>query len=233
MTATVRSVIPFIVCLIVTSLTFPVSAEEPPSPAPEAPPALPSPPAGAEDPCKEIRNELARLKESKKLSRKRIPRSKRTSRRSRPARTHHPRTAQKATRTAQPNEPRSPSKDDPICTGALTKAAVDEILATTRDFSGKNLNCLDLTGYDLRRGTFTGATLIRTTLSRASLDEATLERADLSGATARNASFYLAGITGMITDGTVLDNALWVDRRSCAPPSIGLCRDTFQSPTTR
>ncbi|GAB4301893.1 MAG: hypothetical protein Fur0034_16190 [Desulfuromonadia bacterium] len=193
-------------------------AEETVSPPPSP---LPAPP---DDPCAELKAELARLKGKKRARVSgRAPKKKRRS-----GRTPRGTTIVREKRSTQAAATASLQTPDTTCAGALTKKGVEEILATTRDFTGKNLNCLDLSGLDLRRSNFTGATLIRSTLSRASLDEANLERANLSGAIATNASFHLAGITGVILDGATLDGSLWVDRQRCAPPSIGRCRDSFQ-----
>lgn len=193
-------------------------AEETVSPPPST---LPAPP---DDPCAELKAELARLKGERRSRVSRRPPKKK----SRSGHASKGKTGERKRRSPSPAAIASPPAPDATCAGALTKGKVEEILATTRDFSGKNLNCLDLSGLDLRRSNFTGATLIRSTLSRASLDEANLERANLSGAIATNASFHLAGITGVILDGATLDGSLWVDRQRCAPPSIGRCSDSFQ-----
>lgn len=210
----------------------PLTGAEDPQAAPQgAPPAAePSPAPSLEDPCRELRDELQRLKQSRTRPRG-ATRKKQVRRVSR----GQPKAAAKGSRRAAASRKPSPppsatTRSDTVCSGALTRGEVDRILETTRDFSGKNLNCLDLSGYDLRRANFTGATMIRTILSRASLDEANLERTDLSRAVAVRASFHLAGITGAVFDEAVLDGSLWTDRRICLSPSTGRCRDSFHSP---
>ncbi|MEE9343489.1 MAG: pentapeptide repeat-containing protein [Gammaproteobacteria bacterium] len=85
-------------------------------------------------------------------------------------------------------------------------------LANSRlDYS--NLNISDLKKSDLSFAVITGASFNGADLSHANLQGADLSYANLAGAVIENTNF----------EGAILNQAIWVDRRICAPGSIGEC----------
>lgn len=105
----------------------------------------------------------------------------------------------------------------------LTKAEVQGVLSTTRDFSGSDLSGMNLVGLDLSGVKFNRANLKMANLERADLAESDLELADLTGANLRGASLNQARLRGTRMEGTSMDGALWVDRTICKKGSIGSC----------
>lgn len=70
----------------------------------------------------------------------------------------------------------------------------------------------------LRSADLSGATMLGTSLRGADLVNANLQGADLS-----YADFSGADLTGANLDGAKLDHAIWVDKSTCAPGSVGRC----------
>jgi len=105
----------------------------------------------------------------------------------------------------------------------LTRAEVQGILSTTRDFSGSDLSGMNLAGEDLSGTKFIRANLHSANLERADLAESDLELADLSGANLRGASLNQARLYGTRLEGTSMEGALWIDRTICRKGSVGSC----------
>jgi len=71
------------------------------------------------------------------------------------------------------------------------------------DFSGADLSSTNFFGATLRGANLRGALLLKSNLAYANLSGADIEGADFTGA--------------------VLDNAIWINERTCLPGSIGRC----------
>jgi hypothetical protein len=113
---------------------------------------------------------------------------------------------------------------------ALSAAGSDlrGLRAQSADLSGAALAgaLLDAALLDyanLRRADLAYAQLRAASLRGADLREADLARADLSGADLSFADFSGASVAGMVITDARLDNAVWTDRRTCAPGSVGAC----------
>jgi len=225
--------------LLACCLALPLYAQEgtaPPSPpattgepAPTPAPAIPAEPSAAPiDPCADLRADVKRLTQSKTKkpgTRKKI---KKTGKRKAKSSQKSPRTTKTAQTKASKTSRVATGKDTATCSGAMEMKAVLDILGTTKDLSGRNLNCLDFTGYDLKGVNFSGASMVQTNCSRANLEETNLERTNLTDANLSRATLHLARLAATTLTNAKLDGALWTDRRPCAPGSIGACRDTFQ-----
>lgn len=107
----------------------------------------------------------------------------------------------------------------------LTRSEVQEIISTTRDFSGADLTGLSLVGVDLRGAKLTRANLHSANLERADLAEADLELTDLTSANLKGASLNQARLRGARLEGAKLDGVLWIDKSVCRAGSIGICRE--------
>jgi uncharacterized protein YjbI with pentapeptide repeats len=82
------------------------------------------------------------------------------------------------------------------------------------DMEYTSLNLSNLQRADLSHARLVGVTLRGTDLRQARLLGADLSYANLSGARIEGADF----------SGAVLDHAIWVDQKPCAPASLGSCR---------
>lgn len=178
----------------------------------------------AVDPCKDVKEELRKLKSRKKAASRKVRKKKSGTRRKK----HHLTMKRALIVKAEKKDSSSIPAPSPFCYGAMPLAGVKEVLASTRDFSGKNLNCLDLAGYDLHSVNFSGSTLRQAILARANMESANFERADLTDADMRQSTLHLARLAETILTNAQLDGALWIDRQPCAPGSVGRCRDIFQ-----
>lgn len=76
-----------------------------------------------------------------------------------------------------------------------------------------SLAITDLSGADLSNAVLVGASLQGADLRHARLYKTNLAYADLSG----------ADLGGADLTGAVLDHAIWIDRKTCAPGSVGRC----------
>jgi len=96
----------------------------------------------------------------------------------------------------------------------ITKSDVQEILSSTRDFSGANLMNLNLKGNDFTSANLQGANLVGTNLtncdfSDANLKAANLERADLNNACLKDANLWGANFwRANLRDVSGLEHAL-------------------------
>lgn len=110
--------------------------------------------------------------------------------------------------------------------------------APSADLRGANLQNANLVGAILPGADLSGARIDYASLHQADLGYAVLRNAVLRGADLREVDFSnadlegadlsFADLTGARIDGVTLiaarlGNALWVDRRNCAPDSIGTC----------
>ncbi len=86
------------------------------------------------------------------------------------------------------------------------------------DLSAAVLDYADLSRADLAYGVFEKARLRGADLRGADLSQADFSNADLSFADLSDARIGAARF-----DGARLDNAIWFDRRQCAPGSVGNC----------
>ncbi len=107
----------------------------------------------------------------------------------------------------------------------VTYKQVVDILNSTRNLSGLNLSGLNLVGVDLSNCSMMGTDLNHANLERTDLRGSDLELVDFTGANLKMANFHLAGITGARLDNAILDGAIWIDRKVCAPESVGQCND--------
>lgn len=199
-----------------------------PAPAPAAVPPAESAPAQT-DPCADLRVEVKKLQST-------LRNGSQKKRRTGTAR--HPKRHAKAKKKLSGaragiagDNKSSTGKSAPktsVCAGAMSMKEVRDILGTTRNLSGRNLNCLDFTGFDLKKVNFSGALMIQTNCTRADLEDSNLERANLTDANLTRANLHLSRLVATTLTNARLDGALWTDRRPCAPGSIGVCRDTFQ-----
>jgi uncharacterized protein YjbI with pentapeptide repeats len=105
----------------------------------------------------------------------------------------------------------------------VTPVEVDEILAGSRDFSGRNLSWFDFTGYDLRRVNFERALLVGAKFDRADLQEANFSLAMLDQASFAAANLNLAKFTGARLMKTNFSAARWTGGRLCASGSVDGC----------
>lgn len=90
-----------------------------------------------------------------------------------------------------------------------------------------------LSGASLVNARFDYSSLANSDLSNADLTNAVLVGATLNGANLRNArltgaNLAYANLSGALIEGAdladaVLDNAIWIDQRTCAPGSVGRC----------
>ncbi|MDP2828080.1 MAG: pentapeptide repeat-containing protein [Sulfuricellaceae bacterium] len=85
---------------------------------------------------------------------------------------------------------------------------------TDGNLSYANFSQADLSGSRLLRANLTGTNLRGADLSHADLAKANLSFSDL-----RSANLISSNLTGAI-----LENAIWIDGRVCAPGSVGVCR---------
>ncbi|MDT8387933.1 MAG: pentapeptide repeat-containing protein [Thiogranum sp.] len=105
-------------------------------------------------------------------------------------------------------------------TGARMKnARMDAVRLAGAQLVGANLEYASFNGSDLKRADLSYARLTGVTLRGSDLRYANLREADLS-----YANLSGANIEGTDFTGTILDRAIWVDQRPCAPDSIGVCR---------
>lgn len=110
--------------------------------------------------------------------------------------------------------------------------------APAADLRGANLQNADLAGAALAGADLSGAQLDYAILHQADLGYAVLHKARLRGADLRRADLGnadlsgadlgFADLTGARIGGTHLtgarlDNAIWVDHKTCAPGSVGTC----------
>lgn len=107
----------------------------------------------------------------------------------------------------------------------LSIRQVVELLKTTRNLAGKNLNGLRLVAFDLTKCNLKGADLSNANLERADLEESNLELADLSGTNMEMTDLRITGLRGAKLDRAILDGAIWQDGTVCAKGSIGLCKE--------
>ncbi|HJV33954.1 pentapeptide repeat-containing protein [Geomonas sp.] len=105
----------------------------------------------------------------------------------------------------------------------LTQGELQNILATTRDFTGADLSGMSLVGIDLNGAKLNRANLQRANLQRADLAECDLELADLTGADLRGASLNQARLRGTRLEGARIEGALWIDKTVCKRGSVGNC----------
>ncbi len=107
------------------------------------------------------------------------------------------------------------------------------------DLQGANLDSANLNGANLFGSNLSGANLMYTDLSMANLSyvdfrqarmkgsnlqRADLSHADFSAADLSYADFSGAKMQDVRLDGARLDNAIWVDGRTCLEGSLGECR---------
>jgi hypothetical protein len=90
------------------------------------------------------------------------------------------------------------------------------------------LSRANLSGATLEYSRFELANLEQANLSHASLFGATLRGANLRGAQLVESNLAYANLSGAVIDGAdlrgaVLDNAIWIDERTCLPGSRGRC----------
>jgi len=95
--------------------------------------------------------------------------------------------------------------------------------------TGANLEAVQLQAGDLAYADLVGATLIDSDLSGANLKGTALRKAVLTGVRFRGADLSYADLSDAVIDGATfeearLDNAIWIDGRTCAPGSVGACR---------
>lgn len=115
-------------------------------------------------------------------------------------------------------------------TGApLARAPLSGAVLNNARFSGAVLNAAVLDSADLGFAELSGADLGLATLKSANLRGAVLRganlaRADLDGADLGYADLRGANLDNARLDNARMDRALWVDGRTCASGSVGVCR---------
>ena len=92
------------------------------------------------------------------------------------------------------------------------------------DLAGASLVEADAAYTNLRSANLTLANLGYARLVGANLGEASLSHANLRGADLQFADLRNARIEGALFDGAQLSNAIWVDGKTCANGSVGVCR---------
>ena len=112
----------------------------------------------------------------------------------------------------------------------LTVKQVNDILKSSKDFSGKNLSGLQLVGSNLSKCNLKGVDLSQANLERADLGGSDLERANLTGANLKMASFWLSSMKGVNLERAILDGAVWKDGSICRAGSVGQCLESIPTP---
>ncbi|MET0052284.1 MAG: pentapeptide repeat-containing protein [Candidatus Thiodiazotropha sp.] len=107
---------------------------------------------------------------------------------------------------------------------SLAGANLNSTVLRDAQLSATDLSDAHLDYADLRAANLSYARLQRASLLGANLQGADLREADLSGADLRFADFTDSRVKGMLLNGAHLDEAIWVDGRSCAAGSVGVCR---------
>lgn len=92
------------------------------------------------------------------------------------------------------------------------------------DLAGANLVEADAAYANLRSANLTLANLGHARLVGANLGEASLNHANLRAADLQYADLRNARIEGALFDGARLSNAIWVNGKTCANGSVGVCR---------
>ncbi len=110
--------------------------------------------------------------------------------------------------------------------GSASLAGANLNSAVLRDaqLSATDLSDAHLEYADLRAANLSYARMRRASLLGANLQGADLREADLSGADLRFVDFNGSRVDGLLLQGAHLDEAIWVDGRSCAAGSLGVCR---------
>ncbi len=117
-----------------------------------------------------------------------------------------------------------------------TKKSKTEVIAGDSDSAvvgvgkgGKVLVNTDISGQDLSRANYAGASLtnveaVGTIFRGADLSKAIMTNVDLSKADLRGTNLAGAQMTNVDWEGALLDGAIWMDGRRCAPASISRCK---------
>jgi uncharacterized protein YjbI with pentapeptide repeats len=103
----------------------------------------------------------------------------------------------------------------------LSSANLARARLNSAELSSSNLSYANLAAADLSYATLRGTILIGANLSQADLNYTELRNADLRHADLRGAHLEAATLVG-----AKLENAMWVDGKTCAPGSIGFCAPT-------
>ncbi len=116
----------------------------------------------------------------------------------------------------------------------LTGAQLNSAVLTEANLSYANFSRGELRSADLRHAKIVGTIFRNATLAQANAQNADfgysiLQGADLRGMNFRGADLTKADLSGANIDGAIFDDvhlgdAIWVDRRVCAPDSVGACR---------
>lgn len=117
--------------------------------------------------------------------------------------------------------------DSTVVTNGKTSAGKATVVARG-DKGGKVFVNTDLSGQDLSRSNYAGASFtnveaVGTNFKGVDLSKAVMTNVDLSKADLRGANLAGAQMTNVDWDGALLDGAIWMDGRRCAPASISRC----------
>ena len=101
----------------------------------------------------------------------------------------------------------------------MSNARMDNAQLSGANLGGVNLQYTSLNLSNLQRADLSHARLVGVTLRGSDLRDSKLVMADLS-----YANLSEANIQGADFSGAILDNTIWIDRRTCVPGSVGVCR---------
>ncbi len=107
---------------------------------------------------------------------------------------------------------------------SLAGANLNSAVLRDAELSATDLSDARLDYADLRAANLSYARLHRASLLGANLQSADLREADLSSADLRFADFTGSRVEGLLLNGAHLDEAIWIDGRSCTTGSVGACR---------